>query len=52
MYQFNWRPVFENFDLLLKGLGLGLGIALLSLAVGGLIGLAAAFGRTHGTRPL
>ena len=39
MYQFNWRPVFDNFDLLLKGLGLGLGIAVLSLAVGSLIGL-------------
>jgi polar amino acid transport system permease protein len=52
MYQFNWRPVFDNFDLLLKGLGLALGIALLSLAVGSLIGLAAAFARTHGTRPL
>ena len=52
MYQFNWRPVFDNFDLLLKGLALGLGIALLSLAIGSLIGLAAAFGRTHGTRPI
>src|SRR5258706_2764229 len=52
MYQFNWRPVFEHYDLLRKGLGLGLGIALLSLAIGSLIGLAAAFGRTHGTRPL
>lgn len=52
MYQFNWRPVFDNFDLLLKGLGLGLGIAVLSLAVGSLIGLTAAFGRTQGNRPL
>jgi polar amino acid transport system permease protein len=52
MYQFNWRPVFDNFDLLLKGLGLGLAIALLSLAAGSLIGLAAAFVRTQGTRPL
>ena len=52
MYQFNWRPVFDNFDLLLKGLGLGLAIALLSLAAGSLIGLAAAFARTQGTRPL
>jgi len=52
MYQFNWRPVFDHFDVLLKGLGLGLGIALLSLAAGSLIGLAAAFARTHGPRPL
>jgi polar amino acid transport system permease protein len=52
MYQFNWRPVFDNFDLLLKGLGVSLSIAVLSLAVGSLIGLAAAFGRTHGTRAL
>ena len=51
MYQFHWRPVFDNFDLLLKGLAVGLGIALLSLAIGGLIGIAAAFGRVHGTRP-
>lgn len=52
MYQFNWRPVFDNFDVLLKGLGLGLGLALLSLAAGSLIGLAAAFARTHGPHPL
>jgi len=52
MYQFNWRPVFDNFDLLLKGLAVAVGIALLSLAIGSLIGLAAAFGRTHGPHPL
>jgi len=52
MYQFNWRPVFDNFDLLLKGLGLGLSMAAVSLAVGSLIGLAAAFARTQGARPL
>jgi polar amino acid transport system permease protein len=52
MYQFNWRPVFDNFDLLLKGLGLSLGIALLSIALGSLIGLGAAFGRVYGTPPL
>ena len=52
MYQFNWRPVFDNFDLLLRGLALGLGLALLSLAAGSLIGLAAAFARVHGARPL
>jgi len=52
MYQFNWRPVFDNFDLLIKGLGLSLGIALLSIALGSLVGLAAAFGRANGTRPV
>lgn len=52
MYQFNWRPVFDNFDLLLKGLALGIGIALLALAIGSAIGLAAAFCRVQGSRPL
>ena len=52
MYQFNWRPVFDNFDLLLRGLGLGLSMAAVSLAIGSLIGLAAAFARTQGARPL
>ncbi|HEX7810580.1 MAG TPA: amino acid ABC transporter permease [Burkholderiales bacterium] len=50
MYQFNWRPVFDNFGLLAKGLALGLGIALLALAIGCVIGLAAAFCRVHGPR--
>ena len=48
MYQFNWRPVFDNFDLLLKGLLLGIGIAVLALAIGSLLGLIAAFGRASG----
>jgi polar amino acid transport system permease protein len=52
LYQFNWRPVFDNFDLLVKGLALGVGIALLALAIGSALGLAAAFGRAQGARPL
>jgi His/Glu/Gln/Arg/opine family amino acid ABC transporter permease subunit len=52
MYQFNWRPVFDNFDLLLKGLLLGIGIAALALAIGSLLGLIAAFGRASGPRPI
>jgi His/Glu/Gln/Arg/opine family amino acid ABC transporter permease subunit len=52
LYQFNWRPVFDNFDLLLKGLALGIGIALLALAIGSVIGLAVAFCRVQGPRPL
>ena len=34
MYHLNWRPVFQNFDLLWQGILLGLGLALLSLAIG------------------
>lgn len=52
VYQFNWRPVFDNFDVLLKGLALGLGIALLALAIGSAIGLVAAFCRVSGGRSL
>jgi polar amino acid transport system permease protein len=52
MYQFNWLPVFQNFDLLWKGLLLGIGIALLSLLIGLALGLVAAFARVYGPRPL
>jgi His/Glu/Gln/Arg/opine family amino acid ABC transporter permease subunit len=52
MYQFNWRPVLDNFDLLLKGLALGLGLAIAALALGSAIGLATAFARAYGPRPL
>lgn len=52
MYQFNWRPVFQNFDLLAKGLLLGLGMAVLSLAIGSAIGLLGAFARVYGPRPV
>ena len=52
MYQFNWRPVFDNFGLLAKGLALGLGIALAALAIGSALGLLAAFCRASGPRPL
>jgi polar amino acid transport system permease protein len=52
MYHFNWRPVFDNLDLLLKGLALGIGMALLALAIGCALGLAGAFARISGPRPL
>jgi polar amino acid transport system permease protein len=52
VYYFNWRPVFENLDLLLKGLALGIGMALFALAIGCALGLAGAFARAHGARPL
>jgi len=52
MYHLNWRPVFQSFDLLWQGILLGLGLALLSLTIGCVIGLLAAFARVYGGRKL
>lgn len=52
MYHFNWRPVFDNLDLLWWGLLLGVGMAVLALAIGSILGLAVAFGRVYGARPV
>jgi polar amino acid transport system permease protein len=52
MYYFDWNPVFRNFDLLWKGLLLGIGIALLALGIGCLLGLIGAFSRVYGPRPI
>lgn len=43
-YTLNFDAVWRNFDLLLSGLGLGLLLALVSISIGCLIGLVAAFG--------
>ncbi len=50
MYHLNWRPVFQNIDLLWQGLLTGLGLACLSLAIGCIIGLLGAFARVYGAR--
>lgn len=50
MYHLNWRPVFQNFDLLWQGMLLGLGLALLALAIGSIIGMLGAFARVYGNR--
>ena len=50
MYHLNWRPVFQNFDLLWHGLLVGLGLAFLSLAIGSIIGILGAFARVYGSR--
>jgi polar amino acid transport system permease protein len=50
MYHFNWTPVFQNFNMLVQGLVLGLGLAVLSLAIGSALGLIAAFARVYGPR--
>jgi glutamine transport system permease protein len=46
-YQLNFAPVWRDFDLLLSGLALGVGMAIFAVAVvGNLIGLVAAFAMT------
>jgi polar amino acid transport system permease protein len=43
-YDFNFAAVWRDFDLLLSGLGLGLFLAVVSIAIGCAIGLVTAFG--------
>ncbi len=42
-YHFNFAVIWRNWDVLLKGLGLGLYLALAALFIGAIIGLIAAF---------
>jgi polar amino acid transport system permease protein len=42
-YTLNFGAVWRDFDLLLWGLALGLGMAIVSILIGCVIGLAAAF---------
>ncbi len=51
-YDFNFDPVWRDFDNLLSGLGLGLLMAVISLFVGAIIGLLCAYGRTSKIPPL
>ena len=44
IYDFNFAAVWRDFDLLVSGLGLGRGLAIISIAIGCLIGLLVAFG--------
>ncbi len=43
-YAFNFDSVWRNFDLMLSGLGLGLILAVISIAIGAVIGFFVAFG--------
>ncbi len=49
-YDFNFDAVWRDFDLLLSGLGLGLLLAVVSIAIGCVIGLLAAFGMVSKNR--
>lgn len=51
-YDFNFAAVWRDFDLLLSGLGLGILLAILSIAIGCLIGLLAAFGMLSRNAPV
>ncbi|HKU98544.1 MAG TPA: amino acid ABC transporter permease [Vineibacter sp.] len=51
-YQFNFDVIFRSFDKMLAGLWLGLWLAALSLAIGTVIGLLAAYGRQSRHAPL
>ncbi|WP_110654511.1 amino acid ABC transporter permease [Salinicola halimionae] len=42
-YHFNFAPIFEQWPLLLSGIGLGLLLALVSIAIGSALGLVVAF---------
>ena len=49
-YNFNFVAVWRDFDLLLSGLGLGLLLALISIAIGCVLGLLTAFGMISNNR--
>lgn len=51
-YDFNFSVVWRNWDLLAEGLGLGLFLAVVSIAIGTGIGLFAAFGMLSKHRPV
>ncbi|BBK37896.1 amino acid ABC transporter permease [Allostella sp. ATCC 35155] len=51
-YQFNFDPVFRDFDKMLWGLGLGLYLAAIGLLIGCVIGLLVAYGRQSRITPL
>ena len=51
-YHLNFRAVWNDFDLLLSGLGLGLLLAVISIFIGCVIALFVAFGTLSGHRPV
>jgi polar amino acid transport system permease protein len=51
-YSFNFRDVFNNFDLLLEGMGLTLQLSAITMVLGLAVGIVVALMKTWGPRPL
>uniref|UniRef100_UPI003461A163 amino acid ABC transporter permease n=1 Tax=Teichococcus rhizosphaerae TaxID=1335062 RepID=UPI003461A163 len=49
-YNFDWSVITRNWDRFLEALALGLGLAVVSLLIGCVIGLAAAYARVSGNK--
>jgi polar amino acid transport system permease protein len=49
-YYFDWSVIWRNWDRFMSALGLGLTLAVISLAAGTVIGLACAMARVYGPR--
>lgn len=52
MYQFNFQPVFDNMDMLLHGAWLTVRLSLMAMALGLIVSLLGAVGKTSGIKPL
>lgn len=51
-YNFNFRDVFNNFDLLMEGVWLTLQLSVITMVLGFLVGIVVALIKTWGPRPL
>ena len=52
MYQFNFRPVFDNLDMLLYGAWLTIQLSFTAMAIGLVVSVVGAVAKTSGIRPL
>jgi polar amino acid transport system permease protein len=52
MYQFNFQPVFDSFDLLLHGAWLTVQLSLMAMSLGLIVSILGAVAKTSGIRPL
>ena len=52
MYQFNFQPVFDSLDLLVHGAWLTVRLSLMAMALGLIVSILGAVGKTSGIRPV